>query len=131
MDTKLPYPCIKHKQSRYTSYHILYPLEAYQAVVTQTSKHHYIYQDAATYCKLGHVRYSMKLAESDHYPVTREFAADVCSLPVTYDANSYMQFIEKWGTVINPRLIIKKSYTIFYTCIYLHFEIGLCRTIIK
>lgn len=73
--------------------------EAYQAVVQQTSKHHYIYQDAATYCKLGHVRYSMKLAETDHYPVTREFASDVCSLPTAYDAATYMQFIENWGTV--------------------------------
>ncbi|XP_060569002.1 uncharacterized protein LOC132727489 [Ruditapes philippinarum] len=84
---------------------------AYQAVVTQTSKHHYIYQDAATYCKLGHVRYSMKLAESDHYPVTREFAADVCSLPVTYDANSYMQFIEKWGTHVVTEVDIGKATT--------------------
>ncbi|XP_045209954.2 uncharacterized protein LOC123561558 [Mercenaria mercenaria] len=84
---------------------------AYKAVVQQTSKHHYIYQDAATYCKLGHVRYSMKLAEADHYPVTREFASDVCSLPTTYDASAYMQFIENWGTHVVTQVDIGKATT--------------------
>ena len=43
----------------------------------------------------------MNLAGTDHFPVNREFAMDVCNLPTTYNANAYMKFIEDWGTVSN------------------------------
>ena len=46
-------------------------------------------------------RYSMNLADTDRYPVSREFAHDVCSLPTTYDKATYMDFVESWGTVNN------------------------------
>ncbi|XP_052803017.1 uncharacterized protein LOC128233396 [Mya arenaria] len=83
----------------------------YQAVLQQTSKHHYIFQDATSYCKIGHVRYSMNLASVDKYPVTREFASDVCSLPTTYNHDTYMQFIETWGTHIMTEVTIGKAST--------------------
>ena len=41
----------------------------------------------------------MNLASSDHYPVNREFALDVCHLPTAYSQAEYMKFIEDWGTV--------------------------------
>ncbi|XP_052254144.1 uncharacterized protein LOC127860246 [Dreissena polymorpha] len=84
---------------------------AYQAVVQQTSKHHYIFQDATTFCTIGHVRYSMHLAETDHYPVTREFASEVCHLPATYDKATYMTFVETWGTHVVTEIDIGKIFT--------------------
>ena len=91
---------------------LLFFLAAYQAVAQQTSRHHYVFQDATTYCKMGHVRYSMNLASSDHYPVNREFAFDVCQLPTTYNQAVYMQFIEDWGTVrvfnVSKSLVLRR-----------------------
>ncbi|KAK3585059.1 hypothetical protein CHS0354_004242 [Potamilus streckersoni] len=74
--------------------------KCYQALKTQTSQHHYIFQDASTICNMGHSRYATNLAAADHFPITREFAASVCSLPTDLDETKYMAFIDEWGTHI-------------------------------
>jgi len=56
----------------------------------------------------------MNLAQSDKFPVSREFATDVCKLPATYDSASYMKFIDDWGTHIMTEVTIGKLQTYRY-----------------
>lgn len=86
----------------------------YKAIQTQVNKHHYVFQDYTTLCNMGHARYRLNLAISDHFSVSREFAASVCRLPTTYNEAIYMKFIDDWGTHVITELEIGKKTTYRY-----------------
>lgn len=68
-----------------------------------TNMGNFVYLHSIASCKLGTVRYATENASSGHFTVSREFAKDVCALPMDFNALSnpkYMHFLDKWGTSI-------------------------------
>lgn len=65
----------------------------------ETSKHHNVYYVETKVCNRGRVRFQWTLSVQKEYPVSEEFAAEVCHLPEKYDEQKYLQFIDDWGTV--------------------------------
>ncbi|XP_072041238.1 uncharacterized protein [Amphiura filiformis] len=53
-----------------------------------------------TVCNKGQARYQTELAIHDKYPLNGGFVAAACRLRRDYDENSYMSFLEDWGTHI-------------------------------
>lgn len=72
----------------------------YEAIERQTTNDYYVFQDDQSQCSSGRARYKWSLSQGNHYGVSDEFAAAVCSLPLTYDAQIYKDFLDAWGTVI-------------------------------
>ena len=60
-----------------------------------------MYFATETVKNLGHARYRTELASHHNYELDRSFVADACGLPINYDEDAYMTFIEDWGTVIH------------------------------
>ena len=53
-------------------------------------------------CKLAKVTYDMDMAIENQNTVSRDFALDVCQLPLAMNGSSvsdYMTFLDNWGTV--------------------------------
>ena len=71
----------------------------YKSVEMETETQHYILQDASTTCTYGSARYKLSLAASNYYHLSDEFTKHVCNLPETYDQDTYIAFIDTWGTV--------------------------------
>lgn len=59
----------------------------------------HVYLDFISSCKLGSARFLTEVSEKKKFTVSREFAKDVCALPSDFNAESYMKFLDKWGTV--------------------------------
>ncbi|XP_045172520.2 uncharacterized protein LOC123534363 [Mercenaria mercenaria] len=64
--------------------------------------------DKTTTCSYGSVRYLTENVKTENFSVTRDFAKELCALPLdSMKANSseqYMQFLDKWGTSIVTRV---------------------------
>ncbi|KAK3093702.1 hypothetical protein FSP39_019066 [Pinctada imbricata] len=88
--------------------------EGYKSIKTQTNNLHYVFQDYTTLCNIGHARFKIHLARSDHLSVNREFAASVCQLPTTYNQSQYMNFIDEWGTHMITEVEIGKKMIMRY-----------------
>uniref|UniRef100_K1QQS3 Uncharacterized protein n=1 Tax=Magallana gigas TaxID=29159 RepID=K1QQS3_MAGGI len=58
----------------------------------------FVYIDEISLCNKGRSRYMTNLASSHKFNVGDEFAATVCSLPGTYNNQTYMDFLQDWGT---------------------------------
>lgn len=58
-----------------------------------------VYLDFISSCKLGSARLLTEEADNKGFKVSREFAKDVCALPSNFNAEAYMHFLDKWGTV--------------------------------
>ena len=71
----------------------------YQKMKKETSDYHKVFFEEIEVCNNGTARYLLDLARTEKYQVTRDFAAAVCNLPVTYQQSYYVSFIENWGTV--------------------------------
>ena len=56
----------------------------------ETSKHHNVYYVETKVCNRGRVRFQWTLAVHKEYPVSEEFAAEVCHLPEKYDEQRYI-----------------------------------------
>ena len=67
---------------------------------TKTNKK--VFYDFKKICNRGQVRYLLDSARLQGFTVTDDFAAAVCSLPDKYEESSYLEFIERWGTVSVP-----------------------------
>ena len=65
----------------------------------ETSEYHNVFYEEKKVCNRGRVRFQYDLALQKNYPVTKEFASAVCSLPAKYNERKYLKFIEEWGTV--------------------------------
>lgn len=72
----------------------------YAAIEQQTMRDNYVFQDDQTTCTAGEARYKMILSQGNHYGISDEFAAAVCALPLTYDAQLYKRFLDTWGTSV-------------------------------
>ncbi|XP_052797721.1 uncharacterized protein LOC128229875 [Mya arenaria] len=63
-----------------------------------------VYIDRTTTCKLGSVGYQgYGLTTEGNYTVSRNFATDVCRLPIVFDPKNgakYMDFLDNWGTSV-------------------------------
>ncbi|XP_052803159.1 uncharacterized protein LOC128233500 [Mya arenaria] len=70
----------------------------FKAIQQQTGQDSYVFQDDQTTCTSGAARYKLALSQANHYGVTDEFAADVCSLPLQYNQQVYFNFLNTWGT---------------------------------
>lgn len=72
--------------------------EGYQSVSHETYMGDFVYIDEISLCNKGRSRYMTNLASSHKFNVGDEFAATVCSLSGIYDNQSYMDFLQDWGT---------------------------------
>lgn len=54
----------------------------------------FAFKDFTTVCKDRQEHFG------DQVTVTQEFAETVCTLPETYNAEAYHEFVDYWGTVI-------------------------------
>ncbi|WAR05987.1 hypothetical protein MAR_021356 [Mya arenaria] len=72
--------------------------QSFKAIQQQTGQDSYVFQDDQTTCTSGAARYKLALSQANHYGVTDEFAADVCSLPLQYNQQVYFNFLNTWGT---------------------------------
>ena len=86
---------------------LYYNLIGYSAISQSTDVGHHVFFDDVTVCNLGRARYVDELALADRFPLSRDFVADACALPATFDPVEYMRFLDTWGTVS----IIVISYT--------------------
>ncbi|KAL9962439.1 hypothetical protein ACROYT_G031543 [Oculina patagonica] len=71
----------------------------YAKMKKETSRSHKVFFEKIAVCNRGTARYRLDLARIDKYSVTKDFAAAVCALPVTYRRTSYSRFIDNWGTI--------------------------------
>ena len=71
----------------------------YKEMQKETSKSQNVFYEEKRVCNRGRVRFQYDLALQKNYPVSKEFAAAVCSLPEKYNQRKYFKFIEDWGTV--------------------------------
>ncbi|KAK3585063.1 hypothetical protein CHS0354_004247 [Potamilus streckersoni] len=78
----------------------------FKAIEQQTLGDYYVFQDDQSVCDSGYARYQLSLSQARHFGITDEFAASICSLPITYDKNTYLQFIETWGTHVTTEVEI-------------------------
>eukprot|EP00057_Strongylocentrotus_purpuratus_P031459 XP_784671.3 PREDICTED: uncharacterized protein LOC579463 [Strongylocentrotus purpuratus] len=78
----------------------------YKQISEDEKKEGYVYFTEQTIQNLGTIRYLDELARADQFEITRNFYADVCGLPVTYESQkkNYMDFIDKWGTHVVTEL---------------------------
>lgn len=83
----------------------------------ETSISHKVFFEEIAVCNRGTARYRLDLARIDKYSVTKDFAAAVCALPVTYQRSSYGRFIDNWGTVCV--LILFVAYPLVLKIIFL------------
>ncbi|XP_061189368.1 uncharacterized protein LOC133197381 [Saccostrea echinata] len=81
----------------------------YQQAHNKTNLEHNIIQDQQNLCNLGRVRYMTELAHAGKFPITQSFAAAICSLPVTYNQSTYMNFLDQWGTHITIEVELGKK----------------------
>lgn len=72
--------------------------EGYQSVIHETNMGDFVYIDEISLCNKGRSRYMTNLASSHKFNVGDEFAATVCSLPGTNNNQTYMDFLQDWGT---------------------------------
>ncbi|XP_033637903.1 uncharacterized protein LOC117298694 [Asterias rubens] len=72
----------------------------YSAISQSTDVGHHVFFDDVTVCNLGRARYVDELALADRFPLSRDFVADACALPATFDPVEYMRFLDTWGTHI-------------------------------
>ncbi|XP_053406245.1 uncharacterized protein LOC123545505 isoform X2 [Mercenaria mercenaria] len=70
----------------------------YLSVKKETDTLHYVLQDRTSTCINGTARYTLNLVSANFYHLTDEFMSDVCSLPEVFDTDSYMHFLDRWGT---------------------------------
>ncbi|XP_062588052.1 uncharacterized protein LOC134249721 [Saccostrea cucullata] len=72
--------------------------EGFRTITSDTQQESYFYIDEVRLCNKGRSRFMSSLAHSRRFDIGDEFAATVCSLPRTYDQQTYMNFLEDWGT---------------------------------
>ena len=61
-----------------------------------------MYSDHVTTCRLTTVSYVSEHTLRHNYTISRDFATDVCKLPLQLDNvtnTDYFRFIDEWGTV--------------------------------
>lgn len=85
----------------------------------------FVYIDEISLCNKGRSRYMTNLASSHKFNVGDEFAATVCSLSGIYDNQSYMDFLQDWGTVSMKKVPVSLNFCndILYTVVFLHHHI--------
>ncbi|XP_061187997.1 uncharacterized protein LOC133196067 [Saccostrea echinata] len=72
--------------------------EGFRFISSDTHQGSFFYIDEVRLCNKGRSRFMTSLAHSRKFDIGDEFAATVCSLPRTYDQQTYMNFLEDWGT---------------------------------
>ncbi|XP_078383899.1 uncharacterized protein LOC144666356 [Oculina patagonica] len=90
----------------------------YAKMKKETSRSHKVFFEKIAVCNRGTARYRLDLARIDKYSVTKDFAAAVCALPVTYRRTSYSRFIDNWGTDIVVKVHLGTRKTTRYESSY-------------
>ena len=58
-----------------------------------------MFYEKITVCNNGRARYQLEIGPIKNFTVSEEFAASVCNLPEAYSEKTYLDFIDRWGTV--------------------------------
>nr|XP_054774222.1 uncharacterized protein LOC129282359 [Lytechinus pictus] len=70
----------------------------YEQITSRMSSEQSVFYGTQTITNNGNARYQTELASPDEYALNNGFVADACNLPTSYDYDSYMSFLDSWGT---------------------------------
>ncbi|XP_041452750.1 uncharacterized protein LOC121405848 [Lytechinus variegatus] len=70
----------------------------YEQITNRMSTEQSVFYGTQTITNNGNARYQTELASPDAYALENGFVADACNLPRSYDYNTYMSFLDSWGT---------------------------------
>lgn len=89
----------------------------YSEVSESVQSKELVIMDKIVTCSEGWVRYLLSTAQhTDEFSVSDDFYYSVRNLPLSYDEDKYIQFIENWGTVRHTSMYI---YALLYAYTYI------------
>ena len=89
-----------------SSKHFIHVIVGYSEARARTSSSKEVVMDKMVVCNAGRARYLLDTALNNHYSISNDFYYAVKNLPASYVETSYMNFIEKWGTVSLPSVLL-------------------------
>eukprot|EP00057_Strongylocentrotus_purpuratus_P035074 XP_797600.2 PREDICTED: uncharacterized protein LOC593009 [Strongylocentrotus purpuratus] len=84
----------------------------YEEINRGVETNRYVYYEDRTVCNMGQARYRSELAMYEQYPLDTGFVYSACHLPLTYDEETYMQFIDDWGTHVVTKVDLGSKSTV-------------------
>ena len=78
----------------------------YSEAKERTSSRREVIMDKMVVCNAGRARYLLDTAFNNDYSISNDFYYAVKNLPASYVETSYMNFIEDWGTVSLPSVLL-------------------------
>lgn len=72
---------------------------AYRQIEDMSMNRKSVCLDVETICDTGRTRYILPPMYQAEHSLNNEFVNAMCQLPLVYDRDSYLQFLDIWGTV--------------------------------